>query len=207
VTEIPLKQLSRYFAFCDPHGGGREALKGVRSRAAIVVAASDLYGRVFIFHAWADRVSTDKLMDEILRVNERFNPKAFGVEANGLQGLFGDAIARDAEMRQLRLPLVKIKQPTTQMKDNRIRSTLQPLIAHGRFFIQPGMDELRHEIITFPMNPKKDLIDATASVCRMLDRPKARREHDAGHEAKMRYLRSSGAPAWYIEQESGRGPL
>lgn len=202
MEEIKLAELSPFYAFVDPHGGDARALKATSSRAAIVVGATDALGRIFVFHAWAGRIATPALMDRILAVNTLYKPKVIGVEADGLAGLFGDAIVRDAQLRNQRLPLKKVNQPKTLEKDNRIRTTLQSPIAHGKLFLLGEMHELRHEITTFPMNPRKDLIDALASLVRELPAPRARAERDRADDAKLAYLRSTGAPAWYIEQEA-----
>lgn len=202
MTELELSQLSPFYAFVDPHGGDRKAIRAVASRAAIVVGATDYLGRIFVFHAWADRVVTPVLMDRILAVNALYKPKVIGVEADGLAGLFGDAIVRDAQLRSQRLPLKKVKQPKKMEKDNRIRTTLQSPIAHGRLFLLGDMHELRHEITTFPMNPRKDMVDALASLVREMPAPRARRERDADQERRLAYLRATGAPAWYIDEET-----
>jgi hypothetical protein len=204
VETIALSDLSPAVGFLDPHGGGTE-LKRVRSRAAIVIVRSDALGRVFVMHTWADRVSTDVLMTLVLDVAERHGVKTFGVEANGLQSLFAGAILRDAKLRSRQLPLVPVYQPTHRTKTNRIRDTLQPLLGAGRLFLQPGMHELRHEIATFPMNPRADLVDALASACHLLPPARARSEYDAAHEAKLRYLRATGAsPAALQEADRAR---
>lgn len=161
---------------------------------------SDPLGRVFVMHSWAARVSTDKLMDEVFNVADRYAVRTFGVEANALQALFADAIVRDAKLRGKRLPLVPVMQPTHRTKVERVRSTLQPLMGNGRLFVQPHMHELRHEIATFPMNPRADLVDALASACRLLPPPPSRREYDAAREAKLRYLRSVGASPSVIRE-------
>lgn len=202
MIEIALDKLSPFYVFVDPHGGEAKALKRVASRAAIIVGATDYLGRIFIFHAWGDRVPTHKLMDRILAVRKLYTPKVIAVEADGLAGLFGDAIVRDAELRNLRLPLKKVNQPKAMEKDNRIRSALQSPIAHGRLFLLGEMHELRHEIATFPMNPRKDMIDALASLVRELPVTRSARERSATDEAKLAYLRATGAPFWYIEQEA-----
>ncbi len=202
MTTIPRSELTRHYAFCDP-SGGKTDLKATRSRAAIVVAAADVLGRIFIMYAWAGRPSTNQLMDEILKVNDRFAPKVFGVEANGLQALFGDAILRDANLRGKSLNLSQVWQPTHQEKANRIRTTLQPIIAHGRLFLQEDMIELKYEITSFPMNPRMDLIDATASVVRLIPPAATRSEREASVDTKAAYLRATGAPAWFISQECG----
>lgn len=203
MTRLPLADCLQPVAFLDPHGGKADAShRRLSSRAAIVVVTRDSLDRVFVLHAWAQRVSTDALMDEVTRVADAHNVRVFGCEANGLQGLFADAILRDARLRGRRLPLQPVYQPTHQEKDYRIRTTLQPRIGAGRLFLdrtQPGQLELQHEIVTFPLNPLKDMVDCLASACRLLAPVAARRERDVELEAKLAYLRRTGAPPQLIE--------
>jgi hypothetical protein len=202
MIELPVDNLGPAYMFVDPHGGGTE-LKKVASRAAVIVVRPDDIGRIFVFHAWAGRVKTDDLMDEIWHISQRFNVKTCGVEANALQSLFVDAIARDVKLRDRKLPLVPVMQPTHRTKPDRVRSTLQPLLGAGRLFLlagDKGMEELRHEIATHPMNPRADMVDALASACRLVPPPKARRDYDAEREAKLRYLRSTGASVAAIKE-------
>lgn len=203
MTTIQLASLHPVWAFCDP-ASGEQTLRKVASRSAIVVAAPDHLGRIFVLYAWAARVSAGDLMERIYAVNDRFQPRSFGIESNGLQTLYKGAILRDATLRDRSLPLVGVKQPTTQQKDNRIRGYLQPLVGNGKLLLRRDMVELTHEIVTFPMNPQKDLIDALASVCGMIPPAKPQRRFDAEREAELEYLRRSGAPLAEIEARARR---
>ena len=202
---MKISDLQPTYSFCDP-ASGEQSIRRVASRSAIVVAAPDSLGRIFVLHAWAARVSAGDLMDRIYAVNDRYHPRAFGIESNGLQSLYKGAILRDATIRQRRLPLVGITQPTKTVKDNRIRHYLQPLFGFGKLFLRKDMVELQHEIVTFPMNPIKDLIDALASVCGMIPPAKPRRMADQGLEAELEYLRRSGAPPSEISARSKGRP-
>jgi hypothetical protein len=203
LTTISLRDLTPTYGFCDP-ASGEQTLRKVASRSAIVVAAPDHLGRIFALYAWAARVSAGELMEKIYQVNDQFQPRSFGIEANGLQTLYKGAILRDAALRERQLPLVGIHQPTRTQKDNRIRGYLQPLVGNGKLFLREDMVELQHEIVTFPMNPTKDLIDALASVCGMIPAARPQRRFDAEREAELEYLRRSGAPIAEIEARASR---
>lgn len=196
---LPFESLGDRYAFVDP-SGGKNRLKRVAARSAVVVATMDHLERVFALYTWADRCSTERLVAKIIEVGTQFAPlKAFGVEANGLQSLFGDTLRTEVRRRGLRIPIVPVHQPTKIDKDFRIRTALQPVIAEGRLFLQPGHHELRAELSAFPMGRTKDLIDALASVVAMLPkRPRVERRTEE-LEARLRYLRASGAPASHIE--------
>lgn len=207
MTSFPLDRLKPLYAFLDPAGPKRraEGLKNVASRSALIVGGQDDLGRVFVLYAWAARCAANQLMERLHAVYDRFAPKLIGCEENALAGLFTDIVRYDAAVRQRRLPLAGISQPTNIEKDYRIRTTLQPLIANGRIFLlgnDPGMLELKAEITTFPMNHRKDMIDALASLCRMMPLKAVRGGADGERAAYLKYLRESGAPAETIEHEA-----
>lgn len=198
-TALSLSALNDRAAFCDP-AGGKTVIKKQRARSAICVVAQDHLQRIFVLHAWAGHVSTDKLYEKIFEVNEDFVPRVFGVEANGLQSLFGDGIRREARMTGRRIPLVSVHQPPKLEKTFRNRSVLQPVIAEGRLFMQKQQTELEQELATHPMSPTFDLVDALSSSIALLPRRVMVEQVDTEEANLARYLRRSGAPPWMIEQ-------
>lgn len=199
MAQRELSDLSARYAFCDPASGkGKEAVKRVRSRSAIIVVAMDDLCRFFVLHTWADRCGTDKLIDRITETARTWRPRTFGIEANALQSLFVDAVRRDARRSNITLPLTGVTQPTKVDKDWRIRSVLQPIIAEGRLFIQRHQYELLAEIETFPMGSTKDLIDALASAIALAPRRAIQSQRRSEADALRRYLEASHAPAEYI---------
>lgn len=200
ATSVRLADLWFKVAFCDPASGKREIIRRTRARSAIIVVGADALTRLFVLFAWADRCSTDTLIEKILSTQEQFHPNIFGIEANAMQSLFADAVGREARDKHKTLPLVPVTQPTKIDKDWRIRTTLQPPIGEGRIFIQPTQYELKAEMLSFPMTPTKDLIDALASAVALIPHQGTRRDFDSEAQQLAQYLRDSGAPASYIEQ-------
>ena len=202
MTDVPLDDLTDFAGFCDPASGKQVVVKKARARSAIVVVAQDALTRVYVLLAWADRVPTPKLVEKILDTVTKYpRVRRFGIEANAMQSLFADLVIRDAKRIQQRVALLPVQQPTRLDKDFRIRTVLQPVIADGRLLIQAGQRELRIELESFPNVMTKDLVDALASAIRLLPRramPQAKREEAVKLAA---YLRETGAPASYIEQE------
>ncbi len=199
MIDLKLSNLYDRMAFCDP-SGGKSAIKKTLARSAIVVTAHDALDRIFVLFAWADRVPTDTLIDKIFWVNKTFIPRNFGVEANGLQSLFGDGIRREARLKGVRIPLLGIMQPTRLDKNFRNRACLQPVIADGRLFMQAKQHELREELAVHPMSPTFDLVDALASSISMMPKRAFVSVADDEEVSLARYLRKSGAPPWHIEQ-------
>ncbi len=208
MTRLPLDRLTDVVAFCDPAGNkSGHTLKRVRARAAIVVIGQDALSRIFVLHTWADRCSAGQLTERIFKTQADFKPRTFGVEANAMQALYGEMVAREARFKSLRIPLNPIKQPTNVDKDWRIRTALQPVIGAGRLFLQAHQYELKSELTTFPMATLKDLIDALASAVSLLRKVAPPQRARDETQQLLAYLRASGAPAWYIEDvAAGRVP-
>ena len=197
--EIKLSDMVERYSFCDP-ASGRQVIKRVRARSAVVTIGVDHLMRFFVLHTFADRCSTDKLIEKLVEIGETYQPRLFGIEANAMQSLFANAMRREARTAKKRIPFIPITQPTKIDKDFRIRAALQPVIASGRLFLQANQIDLRGELLSFPMSPTKDLVDALASAIAMAPNRQTRREKDKELESRLAYLRATGAPLHYIEQ-------
>lgn len=197
-----LENLTR-IAFTDPSGGKNTAaqkLKRTSARSSIIVIGIDDICRIFVLYAWADRCPTDLYVKKIYEANTSFTPKLFGVEANAMQALFGDMLAREAKALKMRVPFVPVPQSTKVDKRWRIRTTLQPVIAEGRLFLQANQLELQAELATHPMAPTVDMIDALASAVALAPKRASRVVRDERVDALMDYLRRSGASPAYIQE-------
>lgn len=157
----------RIVAAIDPAGTSTE-LRGQASRMAIACIGVDPEGRVFVLDAWAARVSTEKFVERIFDIAQKYRPQPFGCESNALQVLFKDATMMLARSQGIQLSLRPMPQPQKIDKETRIRLTLQPIVARGHLFLRPDQTKLRDEILAFPQTPHKDLIDALASAVNLL---------------------------------------
>jgi hypothetical protein len=189
-------------AFTDPAGGKSSSskLKRTSARSSIIVIGIDDMCHIFVLLAWAERCPTDRYVERIYKTNDDFKPKMFGVEANAMQTLFGDMLAREARAMKKRIPFVPVPQSTKVDKRWRIRTTLQPVIAEGRLFVQDNQLELKAELSTFPMSPTVDLIDALASAVTLAPKRAPRVVRNERAEALAKYLRDSGTPPHLIRQ-------
>jgi len=165
-----------------------------------VVCSADIQNRVFIRETWADRVSTDQIYAQIYRINEKYKLDIFGVEAAGQQTLFVDSIIRDAMEKRISIPIRGIPVPTSVTKEFRIRTSLQPLLPHGRLFLKPDQTDLREELLSFPMSQTVDLVDALAGAVSLIPRRYSLNEDLDEKQAYLQYLRESGAPFREIER-------
>lgn len=181
------------YAFLDPAGGKRQqVVKKTRARSAIIVVGADHLQRMFVLYAWAQRASTPEIIEKVFEVQDQFQPRRFGCEANAQQSLFSDALRYVAKTEARALNLVPVVQDTKITKEFRIRSILQPVIANGRLLLQPNQHELRTEILAFPTGMTVDLVDALASAVALVPRL-SRKELDTRADSQLHsYLHDCG---------------
>jgi len=185
--------------FTDP-ASGKTALKKVRARQAIIIIASDWLQRIFVLYTWAGRIPTSRYLDKIIKVNEDYHPRVFGIEANAMQSLFADLVTEAAKQRYKRLTFMPVHQPTKVDKDFRIRTTIEPVINDGRLFTRENQVELIGELRSFPTGLTKDLVDCLASAIALVPRRPMPVQQNEEAEALASYLRNTGAPSWYIKK-------
>lgn len=195
-----LDKLEKYF-FCDP-ASGKGRLKKARARQAIIGIAVDHLARIFVVFSWAGKIRASDLRDKIVRCYEQWKPRAFGIEANAMQDLFGDLVIARAKEVLGHARIVDVYQSTKIEKDFRIRTTLEPVLNDGRLFVPGKFIELRTEMTGFPTAATKDLVDALSSAISLIPR-RAVVASSTGQEEASEYaafLRGSGVPPWQIEE-------
>lgn len=201
MARLDLKDLE-VFAFADPATGKRKQTSKHRlARQAISVLARDWLMRWFLLYCWAGRVTATELKDKILSVYDIFRPRKFGIEANGMQVLFGDLVRAEAKERFGRIPLVPVYQPTNVDKDFRIRTGMEPILYQGRLFLQEKQHEAEIEIRGFPTAETKDIIDSIESAIRIAPKRALPKRKDAEVERYAKYLRATRCPAHLIQQK------
>ena len=200
MAEIEFKYLER-FAFADP-AAGKEARKKTRARQALIVAGRDWLNRWFELYSWAGRETATQFRDRVVNTYEEYTPRRLGVEANGMQVLFG-ALIRDHARKNNgeHVRIIPIYQPTNVEKNFRIRTGLEPVINQGRLFLKDKTSDLAVEIRGFPTAATKDLVDGLETVIRMAPKRADQQESNAEVEKYARYLRSTGCPPNLIAQK------
>lgn len=200
MTQLNLKDLEVY-AFADPATGKQKQTSKRRlARQAISVLARDWLARWFLLYAWAGRESATQLKDRILSTYDIFRPRRFGIEANGMQVLFGDLVRAEAKATIGRIPLIAVYQPTKVDKDFRIRTGMEPIIYQGRFFLQESQHEAEAEIRGFPTAERKDIIDSIESAIRLAPKRVVGKRTDMEVEQYSKYLRGTNCPPHMIKQ-------
>jgi len=191
------------FAYADLAAGKETRNRHRTARQAIVVGARDWLNRWFWLHIWAGRLTASDFKDRIIQVQEQYAPRRFGLEANGMQVLFGSLVREEAKSRLgTHIRMSPIHVPTNVEKNYRIRTGLEPPILQGRMFIRESDIDARSELTGFPTAMTKDIIDAM-EMCMNRVAPKhvAHTAKDTEKEEYARYLRNSGMPAHLIQRE------
>ncbi len=200
MEELEIASLERY-AFADPAAGKDARNKKRRARQAIVVGARDWFDRWFFPHIWAGHLTASEFKDKIIETQEIYSPRLFGLEANGMQVLFGNLVREAAKLKLGAVKMIPVYQPTNVEKTFRIRTGLEPVILQGRFFLQKSQIEARSELQGHPTAATRDIIDAMETCIRIA--PKRPLKHRKNHEleAYAKYLRQTQTPAHLIERK------
>lgn len=206
MTELSLSDLEIY-SYADLAAGkdARSKKNKRRSRQCIVVGARDWHLRWFWISIWAGRLTTTDFKERILTVQEDLSPRRFGLEANGMQVLFGSLVREEAKERfgeGYASKFIPIYQSTKVEKTYRIRTGIEPVILQGRFFLQEKEVEARAELQGFPTAATKDIVDAMETCMNRVAPKRAIKEVDTEERDEYAaYLRASGMPAHLISQE------
>lgn len=204
MLSIPLDSLEIY-GFVDPAAGKEARTRRRLARQVIVIGSRDWYDRWFFPYIWAGRETASDFADKIIEAYETHSPRRFGIEANGMQVLFGSLVrekAKESEERVGKIKMIPIYQPTNVDKNFRIRNGLEPVINQGRLFLQSGEIAARAELQGFPTAATKDIVDSLETLISRVA-PKRPIRNVKSHEESdyATYLRASGMPAHLIEQE------
>lgn len=204
TRSIPLENLEVY-AYADLAAGKDARNKRRRARQSIVVGARDWLSRWFWLYIWAGRLTASSFKDKILDTQGEWNPRRFGLEANGMQVLFGNLVRDEARIRFGNIKMVSIYQPTNVEKTYRIRTGFEPVILQGRCFLQEKEIEARTEIAGFPTAATRDIIDAMETlVNRVAPKQHMEKVKDREEEEYAKYLRASGMAAHKIKDAMAR---
>ena len=200
VSSIPYATIVDRYGFCDP-ASGKQPVKRVRAKSAIIVAGADMLNRIYVLYAWSARTTTEKLINKIIEISNQYRVRGFGVEANAMQSLFADSVHLMAlQKTNIKVPIVPITQPTKITKEWRIRTIIQPVLADGRLFLTNNQYKLESQIATHPMALTVDLVDALASVINMIPKRAIKLQKAKERQALMEYLREQHEDPAYIQQ-------
>lgn len=197
---LSIKEMEVY-AFADLAAGAEAKTKLGTARQTIVVGARDSYDRWFIVYDWAGRISAPAFRDKILDAYKKHRPRRFGLEANGMQVLFGALVQEKGRRVIGDVKFLPVYQPKNVKKPFRIRTGLQPVIDEGRLFLLDKAGELAQEIRGFPTAATNDLVDALETMIRMAPKITKGKRHEDELKVYAKYLRSTRMSPQLIERK------
>jgi len=202
---MTLGELTDTVAFVDP-ASSKSVLKKQRANAAIVVIQQDAWRRIFVRYAWRAKCHTNELTDEIFAVNAKYHPVVFGGEANSMQILYAESLAREARQRGVTLPILPVYQPPAQKKEWRIRAALQTPYAEGRIIFEHGQRAIIDEMLAFPQGRTVDLVDCLASAVALLPQRSLPVQRTDARRGLTEYLQARGVAPSIIRDRLEHGP-
>ena len=122
----------------------------------------------FVLEAWAERCYTDRLTDQIFKLNKKWRPKRFGVESVAQQRLYVDSLIREGKEKHQRIFIVPVQTSTHSRKEDRIRQVIDVELSRRRLFVDPTQTALIEELEGFPSSATIDLVDALAMALELL---------------------------------------
>lgn len=138
---------------------------------AIVVAAVDKTGCVWVMEALHFKKSGDQIAEAILQLNEKYHPKRIGIEL-GLQEHLMVILrmaheAREKALQQrIELPVTSIKIDRTKGKYDRFNITVGAFLRSGKLKIHTDLHALMNQMGTITVNykGKDDIVDALSMI-------------------------------------------
>jgi len=140
----------------DPNSGSPTA----PDEAAITVTGMSPDEKVFVLESFGGRLSASALIDKVFQLAMKWRPRVVGIEQAGQQSTlhYWEKKMKDEGMYFRTEPL---KHRNT-VKEDRIRTALEPVIASQRLYLLPSQSELREQIANFPDLKNDDRIDSLA---------------------------------------------
>ncbi len=139
-------------------------------RTAIVVGGVDSDNLLHILHVAVGRWDAKQIIDEMMAVQQRFNPEVFTAESGQISKSIGPFL--EEEMLRTGVFLNINKEVPTKDKPTRARSIQGRMRAGGVRFDKdaPWYAELEEEMLTFPKAGHDDIVDAVAWLGLTLDK-------------------------------------
>jgi hypothetical protein len=163
-SRYPVSSLDRVITV-DPNSGSPVA----PDMAAITVHGKAQSEEVFCLESWSARENPDTFVRKILELSRKWKPRMVGIEKAGQQNtqFYFEKLCREEGYSVQVVPL----EPRGRNKEERIRFSMQPMIASGKYFLLPSQNVLRQQIKDFPNNLIIDELDAAAYAQEILRTP------------------------------------
>src|SRR5215467_7470164 len=129
--------------------------------SAFTVTAVDHINRKWLLEVTAKRLQPMRLMDEIFRLQDKWDLEATGIEGVSFQKALKFWLAQEMERRGKFINITELKTDTHQRKGSRIRG-LQPFFEGGEIYVQKptasdGFRQFHEEYNAFPVGALVDV--------------------------------------------------
>ena len=121
---------------------------------SIAVVGLDKNNTFWVFEVIRDKISMNKQLELIKSLSSKWMPKFVGIESNATQ-----RIITDQWMDDTCLPIKQLKSSFINDKWSRVQK-ISILLETGRLMINPDLEILCDELISFPRGSHDDEIDA-----------------------------------------------
>ena len=152
---------------------------------AMVVAAQDESGYIYILDIVRARLSPSDIINEIFRLREKWDLADIAIEQVAFQKALAYALREDDRFKKRPFHITELK-PNERSKDQRIKG-LQPLYENGKILhdrLLPNNLYLEDELVRFPRSSHDDIIDALSYVL------------DIIYPARQKAQRKEGTRRW-----------
>jgi hypothetical protein len=134
---------------------------------AIVILAIAPNDDVFVFEAWARRVSADDFVDRIFELYKQYpDVRSVGIEQAGQQTTH-EYFQKKAKDENVFISVQQLRHKNVP-NDIRIRRKLQPYINRGRFHVRKDQEALINQIMFHPDVENDDLLTAASYAVSMV---------------------------------------
>lgn len=141
---------------CDPNSGSKTA----PDYAAIVVSGQAPDEKAFVLKTYARRDDPSDYVDAIFELALRWRPRVIGIEQAGQQNTIHH-FEKKMKREGVYFNVVPLKH-MNRVKEERIRTSLEPIVASRELFVLHSQSELIEQIKNFPDVTNDDVIDALA---------------------------------------------
>lgn len=156
-----------YYITVDPAA----TVKEYSDETAIVVTAINHLGWIYVVEAEGYKKGGEEISDLILALNEKYKPRAIGIEL-GLQTHLKTVLRmrkehwEAAQHKQINLPVMEVKIDVKRSKYEKVNLTLGSWIRSGHVKIHHSLTNLMRQMERFTPNyqGKDDLVDALSMV-------------------------------------------
>lgn len=140
----------------DPNGGSKTA----PDEASIVVSATAPDENVFTLAVYAGRPTPTEFTEKLFKICQRWRPRLVGIEKAGQQQTRHN-FEEKMKAEKVFYMLTDLKHGNRD-KTDRIRTSLEPVIASQRLFLLRSQSSLDHQVKNFPDIQNDDQVDALA---------------------------------------------